>query len=118
MAGKITRDMVGYGANPPHPHWPGGARLAISFVLNYEEGAENWVPDGDPMSEAYLQEVVGAGPVMGGRAHGSESMYEYGSRAGFWRVHRLFTEREVPLTVYAAGLALERNPEAGRAMAA
>ena len=111
------RNFTGYGGRPPDPGWPGGARLALSFVLNYEEGAENSVLEGDAGSEAYLQEVVGLPSFPGQRVLTVESMYEYGSRAGFWRVRDLFAERDMPLTVYAAGRALEVNPEAGRAMA-
>lgn len=112
-----TRDFVGYGQHPPDPRWPGGARLALSFVLNYEEGGEHAIPDGDDYSETMTLEVIGAHPVPGRRVLHFESMYEYGSRVGFWRVHRLFTGHGVPLTVFAVGKALERNPEAARAMA-
>jgi putative urate catabolism protein len=110
------RDFVGYGQQPPDPRWPGGAQIAVSFVLNYEEGGENTPLDGDPESEAFLHEVVGAPPTVGRRNLNTESMFEYGSRAGFWRVHRIFTEHALPLTVFAVGQALERNPEAARAM--
>ena len=85
------RDLVGYGASPPDPRWPGGARLALSFVLNYEEGGERTLLEGDPESESYLHEVVGAPPTVGRRNLNTESMFEFGSRAGFWRVHRIFT---------------------------
>ncbi|HJU47654.1 MAG TPA: allantoinase PuuE [Gaiellaceae bacterium] len=111
-----ARDLVGYGATPPDPHWPGGARVALSFVLNYEEGGENTPLEGDPASEAFLHEVVGAPATVGRRNLNTESMFEYGSRVGFWRVHRLFTAHGLPLTVYAVGQALQRNPEAARAM--
>lgn len=111
------RDLVGYGAAPPDPRWPGGARLALSFVLNYEEGGERSVLEGDAESESYLQEVVGAAPVVGARSLTTESGFEFGSRVGFWRVHRIFTKHGLPLTVYAVGRALERNTDAGRAMA-
>jgi putative urate catabolism protein len=111
-----ARDLVGYGAEPPDPRWPGGARLALSFVLNYEEGGENTPLEGDPASEAFLHEVVGAPPTVGRRNLNTESMFEFGSRAGFWRVHRIFREHGLPLTVYAVGQALERNPDAARAM--
>ena len=110
------RDLVGYGASPPDPRWPGGARLALSFVLNYEEGGERSLLEGDPESESFLHEVVGAPPTVGRRNLNTESMFEYGSRAGFWRVHRIFTSHGLPLTVYAVGQALERNPDAARAM--
>jgi putative urate catabolism protein len=110
------RDLVGYGATPPDARWPGGARLAVSFVLNYEEGGERTPLEGDPESEAYLHEVVGAPSTVGRRNLNTESMFEYGSRAGFWRVHRIFTGHGLPLTVYAVGQALARNPQAARAM--
>jgi putative urate catabolism protein len=110
------RDFIGYGATPPDPQWPNGARLALSFVLNYEEGGERTVMEGDGESESFLHEVDGAPPTIGRRNLNTESMFEYGSRAGFWRVHRIFTSHGLPLTVYAVGQALERNPEAGRAM--
>ena len=110
------RDLVGYGATPPDPRWPNGARLALSFVLNYEEGGERSVEEGDGESESFLHEVVGAPPTIGRRNLNTESMFEYGSRAGFWRIHRIFTSHGLPLTVYAVGQALERNPEAARAM--
>ena len=101
----------------PTRSWPGGARLALSFVLNYEEGGERTPLEGDPESEAYLHEVVGAPPTVGRRNLNTESMFEFGSRAGFWRVHRIFREHDLPLTVYAVGQALEGNPAAARAMA-
>jgi putative urate catabolism protein len=116
MTDGYPRDMVGYGEHTPDPKWPGGARLAVSFVLNYEEGAEMSVLHGDAASEAYLQEIVGLAPRSNARDLNVESMYEYGSRAGFWRVRRIFMERGLPLTVYAAGMALERAPDAGPAM--
>ncbi|HZQ65618.1 MAG TPA: allantoinase PuuE [Gaiellaceae bacterium] len=110
------RDLVGYGPTPPDPRWPNGARLAVSFVLNYEEGGERTPLEGDAEAESYLQEVVGAAPTVGRRNLNAESMFEFGSRAGFWRVHRIFAAHGLPLTVYAIGQALERNPEAARAM--
>jgi putative urate catabolism protein len=113
----MTRDLVGYGEHPPDPKWPGGARLALSFVLNYEEGGERTPLKGDPESEAYLHEVVGAPATVGRRNLNTESMFEYGSRAGFWRVHRIFQAHGLPLTVYAVGQALESNPAVARAMA-
>jgi putative urate catabolism protein len=116
MSQDYPRDLIGYGQSPPDPRWPGGARLALSFVLNYEEGAENTPLEGDPASEAFLHEVVGAPPTIGRRNLNTESVFEYGSRAGFWRVHRLFTKHGLPLTVYAVGQALERNPANARAM--
>lgn len=110
------RDMIGYGARPPHANWPGGARLAVQFVINYEEGGENCVLHGDAASEAFLSEIVGAQPIVGMRHMNMESIYEYGSRAGFWRLRRLFTERAMPVTVYGVAMALERNPDAVAAM--
>ncbi|WP_423820980.1 allantoinase PuuE [Salinisphaera sp. SPP-AMP-43] len=110
------RDMVGYGANPPHPHWPGNARLALQFVINYEEGGENNILHGDPASESFLSEMIGTDARAGVRHMSMEWLYEYGSRAGFWRLHRLFTERGLPATVFAVGMALERNPQAAQAM--
>ena len=116
MITPSDRDMIGYGATPPHPRWPGDARIALQFVINYEEGGENALVHGDPASEAFLSEIVGAAPLLGQRNMNMESIYEYGSRAGFWRLHRLFTEFDMPVTVYAVGMALARHPEAGRAM--
>jgi len=113
----MSRDFVGYGEHPPDAAWPGGARIAVSFVLNYEEGGERSLLDGDPVTEPNLHEIVGSPPVEA-RLLNVESMFEYGGRAGFWRIHRLFTARGLPLTVYAVGQALERNPGAARAMAA
>jgi putative urate catabolism protein len=106
------RDMAGYGRTPPDPLWPGGARLALQFVVNYEEGGENCILHGDAASEAFLSETVGAEPWPGQRNLNTESVYEYGARAGFWRLWRLFTERAVPVTVYGVAMALERNPDA------
>jgi putative urate catabolism protein len=106
------RDLVGYGRNPPDPRWPGGAHVAVQLVLNYEEGGENCVLHGDPASEAFLSEIVGAQPLMGVRHVNMESIYEYGSRAGFWRLWRMLTERGLPVTVYGVATALARNPEA------
>ena len=110
------RDLIGYGQRPPNPQWPNQAQLALQFVINYEEGGENCVLHGDAASESFLSEIIGAAPLLGVRNLNMESMYEYGSRAGFWRLHRLFTERNLPLTVYAVAMALERNPAAGKAM--
>jgi allantoinase len=110
------RDMAGYGAKPPHAHWPGNARLALQFVINYEEGGENNILHGDPACEAFLTETVGAQPIPGVRHMNTESVYEYGSRAGFWRLHRLFTGRHVPVTVYGVSMAMARNPAAVEAM--
>jgi putative urate catabolism protein len=110
------RDMIGYGAHPPHPKWPDRARLALQFVINYEEGGENSILHGDAASEAFLSEIVGAQSWPGARHANMESIYEYGSRAGFWRLHRLFMERNLPVTVYGVAMALERNPTAVKAM--
>lgn len=112
------RDLRGYGEHPPAADWPGGARTAVQFVINYEEGAENCVLHGDASSEAFLSEIVGAEPIVGQRHMNMESMYEYGARAGFWRLHRLFAEHNVPVTVFGVAMALQRNPEAVAAMQA
>ncbi|MAP94544.1 MAG: allantoinase PuuE [Ponticaulis sp.] len=112
----MNRDLVGYGATPPPANWPGGARTAVQFVVNYEEGAENNVLNGDDGSEAFLSEMVGASSHTGKRAMAMESLYEYGSRAGFWRLHRLFTSRGLPVTVFGVAKAMEMNPEAVEAM--
>jgi putative urate catabolism protein len=116
MTSSYPRDLMGYGHNPPHPHWPGDARLAVQFVLNYEEGGETCILHGDVASEAFLSEIIGAQPLPGTRHMNMESMYEYGSRAGFWRLHRLFTARAIPVTVYGVAMALERHPMAVDAM--
>jgi allantoinase len=113
----MTRDLVGYGAHPPDPRWPGGAKVAVQFVINYEEGAENSVLNGDERSEAFLSEMVGAASHAA-RAMAMESLYEYGSRAGLWRLHRLFTERQLPVTVFGVARAMEMNPQAVEAMMA
>ena len=105
------RDLIGYGRRPPHPKWPGGARVAVQFVLNHEEGAENCVLDGDAASETFLSEIIGAQPFAM-RHMSMESLFEYGSRAGLWRVLRAFEKRRLPLTIFAAALALKRHPEA------
>ena len=110
------RDMAGYGANPPHPQWPDKARIAVQFVINYEEGAENNILHGDTASERFLSEIVGAEAYEGMRHTNMESIYEYGSRAGFWRLYRLFTERKMAVTVFGVAMALERNPEVVEAM--
>ena len=103
---NYPRNMSGYGASPPHPNWPGDARLALQFVVNYEEGGENCVLHGDPGSEAFLSEIVGAQSYTGVRHMNMESIYEFGSRAGFWRLHRMFSERGVPVTVFGVAMAL------------
>jgi len=110
------RDMVGYGQHPPNPEWPGKARIAVQFVINYEEGGENCILHGDPGSETFLSEIIGAPPFAGARHMSMESIYEYGSRAGFWRLHRLFTSRNIPVTIFGVAMALERNLEAVEAM--
>ncbi len=110
------RDMKGYGRAIPDPQWPGGARIAVQFVLNYEEGGENNILHGDVASEAFLSEIVGAAPWPGQRHWNMESIYEYGARAGFWRLWRMFTARRVPLTVYGVATAMERSPDQVEAM--
>jgi len=112
----MPRDLVGYGSKPPHANWPNGARLALQFVVNYEEGAEHCILDGDDCSEWLLSDIIGAAPYKNARHMNMESLYEYGSRAGFWRLHRLFTEFNFPCTVFAVAQALSKNPEAAAAM--
>jgi len=114
----MSRDLVGYGATPPDPRWPNGARIAVQFVINYEEGAERSIELGDGGSEAFLSEMVGAQSHPGARSMAMESLYEYGSRAGFWRLHRLFSSRGAPVTVFGVAKALATNPEAVAAMQA
>lgn len=116
MTKEYPRDMVGYGRNTPDPKWLNQARVAVQFVINYEEGGENSILHGDVASEAFLSEIVGAVPLSGVRNMNMESIYEYGSRAGFWRLHRIFTQRNIPVTVYGVAMALQRNPEAVAAM--
>jgi putative urate catabolism protein len=106
------RDLIGYGGKPPKAKWPGSARIALQFVLNYEEGGENSILHGDPASEAFLSEIVGARPLEGVRHMSMESIYEYGSRVGVWRVLELFSRYEMPFTVYGVAMAMERNPAA------
>ena len=113
---RYVRDMRGYGANPPDPKWPGGANVCVQFVVNYEEGGENNILHGDAASEAFLSEVVGAAQWPGKRHWNMESIYEYGARAGFWRLHRMFTETNVPVTVYGVASALARSPDQLAAM--
>ena len=115
MSNDYPRDMIGYGANPPEANWPGGARLALSFVINYEEGGENNILHGDQASETFLSEIIGA-KAYEARHMSMESMYEYGSRAGFWRLHRLFQRFRLPVTVYGVAMAMERNPDVVNAM--
>ena len=111
------RDFVGYGRNPPDPRWPGTARLALNFVINVEEGSERSFPDGHGLTETNLTEVAASPVPPGERDLAAESMFEYGSRVGFWRLHRMFTERRFPVTVFGCALALERNPEIAAAIA-
>lgn len=112
---NYPRDLIGYGAEPPAAQWPGGARLAVQFVINYEEGGENCQLHGDAESERFLSEIVGA-EAYPERHLSMESIYEYGSRAGFWRLHRLFTRHQLPVTVFGVAMAMERNPAAVEAM--
>jgi len=113
---RYPRDMHGYGQTPPDPKWPDGAKIAVQFVVNYEEGGENNILHDDPASEAFLSEIVGAAPWPGQRHWNMESIYEYGARAGFWRLHRLFTETAIPVTVYGVASALARSPAQVAAM--
>ena len=110
------RDLEGYGQTVPNAAWPGGAKVAVQFVLNYEEGGENNLLHGDEASEAFLSEIVGAAAWPGQRHWNMESIYEYGARAGFWRLHRLFTEAGIPITVYGVATALARSPSQVKAM--
>ncbi len=116
MRDGYDRDLVGYGQTPPNPQWPNNARVAVSFVLNYEEGGERCVLHGDDESEAFLSEIVGAQALPGVRHMSMESIYEYGSRAGVWRLLRLFKKHDVPLTIFAVAMAAERHPELIREM--
>ena len=118
MTDEYPRDLCGYGSRIPDANWPGDARIAVQFVINYEEGAENCVLHGDTASEAFLSEMIGAQPIENQRHMNMESLYEYGARAGFWRLHRLFCERDLPVTVFGVAMALERNPEVVAAMQA
>ena len=113
---NYPRDMLGYCQNPLNPEWPEKARITVQFVINYEEGGENCILHGDPASETFLSEIIGAPPFLGTRHMSMESIYEYGSRAGFWRLHRLFTSWDIPVTIFGIAMALERNPEAVEAM--
>ncbi len=110
MDKKYLRDMVGYGSKNIRVKWPNNARIALQFVLNYEEGAENCILNGDKNSEVFLSEIIGAQPIKG-RHMNMESIYEYGSRRGFWRIHKLFQEKKIPLTIFGVGMALEKNKE-------
>ena len=118
MSIAYPRELIGYGQNVPNPNWPNNARLAISFVLNYEEGGERCILHGDQESEAFLSEMPGATPLAGVRNLSMESCYEYGSRVGVWRLLNLFSDYQIPLTVFAVAMALERNPEVAKAFIA
>lgn len=115
MATAYPRDLLGYGRTPPPARWPGNARVAVQFVVNYEEGGENCILHGDAASEAFLSEIVGARPLRGRRHMSMESIYEYGSRVGVWRLFELFRARQVPITVFAVAMALQRNPAVAEA---
>src|SRR5262249_26661034 len=112
------RDLIGYADTPPDPKWPGGARIALNFVMNYEERAEPPVEDGEGVSEAGEPEAAVGGPERGGRGLAAEGMFAYGRRVGLWRLMRLFAERNLPMTVFGCALALERNPRAAAAVKA
>jgi peptidoglycan/xylan/chitin deacetylase (PgdA/CDA1 family) len=118
MPYEVKRDFVGYGANPPDPQWPNGAKLAVNFVINYEEGSEPSIELGDGHSETGLTEAHGLNQLKSGRDLAAEGMFEYGSRVGFWRLTRLFQERGLPLTIFGCAMALERNPDAAAAIRA
>tara|TARA_B100000674_G_scaffold399031_1_gene344263 strand:- start:373 stop:1275 length:903 start_codon:yes stop_codon:yes gene_type:complete len=110
MKNKYPRNMFGYGSNLPEVKWPNNSKIAVQFVLNYEEGGESSILHGDKFSEIFLSEIIGAKPIKG-RHINMESLYEYGSRVGFWRIHKLFNKYDIPLTIFGVGMALERNPE-------
>ena len=116
MSTDYPRDLIGYGAQPVHPRWPDNARIAVQFVVNYEEGGERCILHGDAESEAFLSEIIGAVPIPGARHVNMESIYEYGSRVGFWRLHHLFSARQIPVTVFGVAMAMERNPSVVEAM--
>jgi len=116
MTNSYPRDLRGYGRNPPDPRWPGGARLALQIVLNYEEGGENCILHGDSASESFLSEMVNAEPREGVRHMSMESLYEYGSRVGVWRLKKLFDQYKIPITVFAVGMAVENYPEPVQAL--
>ena len=115
MSKKYSRNMVGYGAKGVTIQWPNNPRIAVQIVLNYEEGAENCVLNGDKHSEVFLSEIIGAQPIKG-RHVNMESLYEYGSRRGFWRLHKLFQEKKIPVTIFGVGMALEKNPSVCKAI--
>ena len=110
MKKNYPRNMIGYGSKTPSIKWPNNAKLALQIVLNYEEGSENCVLHGDKYSETFLSEIIGAQPIKG-RHINMESFYEYGSKRGFWRIHELFQEKKIPVTIFGVGMALERNLE-------
>jgi len=110
MSKKYPRDMIGYGSKEPRVTWPNNAKLALQIVLNYEEGAENNILHGDKNSETFLSEIIGAKAIKD-RHINMETMYEYGSRRGFWRIHKLFQKKKIPVTIFGVAMALERNPE-------
>ncbi|UYN93512.1 MAG: allantoinase PuuE [Enhydrobacter sp.] len=116
MAYDVRRDFIGYGASPPDPKWPNGARIAVNFVMNYEEGSEPSVQDGESRTELALTEAMGLGQVVSGRDLAGEGLFEYGSRVGFWRLMRVFEQRGLPMTVFGCALAMERNPAASAAI--
>ena len=118
MPNRYPRDFRGHGPDAPDAQWPGGAKIAVSIVLNYEEGGENNLLHGDAGSEAFLSDIAGAAPWPGQRHWNMESIYDYGARAGFWRLHRLFTGRGIPVTIYGVATALARAPEQVAAMKA
>jgi putative urate catabolism protein len=113
---EYPRDLIGHGSSPPQANWPNNARIALSFVLNYEEGAENSILHGDAASEFFLSEMLNAEPIPGMRHASMESLYDYGGRAGFWRLRRLFDDRGVKLTIFGVAMAMQRNPAAVEAM--
>jgi len=110
------RDLIGYGPHLPDAQWPNKAKIAVQFVINYEEGGENCILHGDDASEAFLSEIVGAQALPGVRHMNMESIYEYGARSGFWRLHRMFTDRQMPVTVFGVATAMQRNPDVVDAM--
>ncbi|CAH0307583.1 polysaccharide deacetylase family protein [Roseomonas sp. CECT 9278] len=118
MTYQVKRDFIGYGANPPDPQWPGGAKVAVNFVMNYEEGSEPSFELGDGRTETGVTEAYAGSQVKSGRDLAAEGMFEYGSRVGVWRLLRLFQDRGLPMTVFGCALALERNPEAAAAIRA
>ena len=115
MKKKYPRNLIGYGSKNLNIKWPNNARIALQFVLNYEEGGENCVLHGDTTSEVFLSEIIGAKPIKG-RHLNMESVYEYGARRGFWRIHDLFNKKKIPLTIFGVGMALERNKEVCKAI--